>query len=169
MLLLLVTSNAGAIGSRSEDPGAFLAWPLPPEITVTAITRLPDTAWTHHFLGITACPPYPALLDEAYWPHVEYGGTYPGSRDYLLPGTLDNRALWQNADDTDALGNAIACYGANSDLSLPAHEGVDFAAPDDTPVLAAADGIVEIIDLDGDQVVALRHEDVNGSGQTWYT
>ncbi len=160
--------SVGLIGLRTQDPGPFLSWPLP-RVELTAITRLPDTPWTHNFLGISDCPPYPALIDAGYWPH-SYSGNYAGNRHLILPGVNDAQVKWQNFDNTaPGFGNAIACYGATS--SLPDHAGTDISANNWTNVLAAAPADQVIVEADGadDYRIILRHPDVNGSGQTWYT
>ncbi len=159
-------SSAPLIGFRTENPGAFLQWPLPDSVNVSSISRLPDSPWTHHFLGITDCPPYPALLDAGYWPY-SYAGNYPGNRQYILPGIPDERVKWQNnGKSIPGFGNAFACYGANSSLGLLDHEGTDISAPNGTHVLAAASGYIHAIN--GSRYT-IRHDNVNNSGQTWYT
>ena len=73
------------VGLRTEDPGPFLHWPLSSDYQLTNITRLPDTPWTHEFLGITDCPPYPALIERGSW-KWNYPGTYPGNRTVIKSG-----------------------------------------------------------------------------------
>lgn len=160
-------STAQSAGVRTEKPNPFLAWPLP-HVSLTSISRLPDTAWTHNFLGITDCPPYPALIDAAYWPY-SFSGNYNGNRQVIKSNIPDDRVKWQNRDNLDAFNNAIACYGSNG--SLPDHVGTDIFATNGTEVLAAAQA--DQIDVRKDNVgqyrIRLRHPNVNGTGQTWYT
>ena len=153
-------SAVPTIGFRTENPGPFLSWPLPSTIQLTNITRLPDSPWTHNFLGITGCPVYPALIDSGTWTN---GQSYPGNRSYILPGVPDSQVKWQNADNGYPFNNAFACYQE--------HAGTDISANNSTSVLAAAraDQVYVVIDSAGDYRVRLRHPNVNGSGQTWYT
>ena len=158
------------IGYRTEKPGPFLNWPLPSSIGLTNITRLPDSPWTHNFLGITDCPPYPALIDSGYWPY-SFAGNYNGNRQFIKPGIPDSRVKWLNFDNGNAFTNAIACYGATPSFGLPDHAGTDITASNGTNVLAAAaaNEIYVVKDSAGDYRIRLKHSNVNGSGQTWYT
>ena len=142
------------IGHRSENPGAFLSWPLN-DTNQNNITRLPDTGWTHNFLGIIDCGPYPSLLDAGNW----YDGKfYAGNRHLILSGVPDSRVKWMNNGDSGVFNNAFACYDG--------HEGIDISQSNGTAVLAAADGVISTI---SGSRYTVRHDNVNGSGQTWYT
>ena len=152
-----------APGPRTENPGAFLMWPLPPSIRLTSITRLPDTAWTHNFLGIADCPAYPALIDPGNWSYNDVRGYYPGNRQLIKPGVSVNRVKWMNADNSYPWNNIFACYSASSVVNLD-HDGTDISATNGTHVLAAAGGYVH-----NTQPLTIRHDNVNDSGQTWYT
>ncbi len=155
-----------SVGFRTEDPGPFLSWPLP-HVNITSITRLPHTPWTHNFLGIETCPSYPALIDAGYWPNA-FKGNYAGNRHLIKNGVPDSSVKWVNAGKSDGFDNAFACYGARS--GLPDHAGTDFSAADGTDVLASAwaDQIYVYFN-NGQYRIRLRHPNVNGSGQTWYT
>ena len=165
------------MGFRTENPGPFLSWPLPSNITLTDVTRLPNSPWTHNFLGISDCPAYPALIDDGYWGGVWYSGQFD---TYALPSTTKDRVRWQNIDDPPTgnypFYNAFACYGQ----TVPAggHAGTDMSAGNETDVKAAANGtVVSISTIEScgsnshlsQYKVAVRHDNVNGSGQTWYT
>ncbi len=153
-LLLAVWPVPAAAAGDSPRPGAFLAWPLA-NTDQTNITRLPDTGWTHHFLGVSRCGEYPAVVDATLW----YDGkTYPGNRGLILPGVRPEQVRWMNNGHDGVWVNAFACYAG--------HAGVDISQPDGTHVLAAAAGYVA--NIQGSRYT-LRHDDVNGSGQTWYT
>lgn len=159
------------MGFRTEDPGPFLNWPLPANIGITNITRLPNSPWTHYFLGITDCPAYPALIDPGYWPY-NTPGNYPGNRAYILPGVPDSRVKWQNYDNGWPFDNAFACYGQTDPAG--GHAGTDISAGNGTSVLATAWAdqiyvVYAVVQGVGEYRVRLRHPNVNGSGQTWYT
>lgn len=161
------------IGFRTEDPGAFLYWPLPSSIPRTAISMIPDSPWTQNFLGIMGCPPYPPMIDDYHW--VDPNGNplyYTGQfATYALPGTTRDRVRFLNTDNTGLLHNFFACYSAASAWSLPDHAGTDIAAANGTNVLATAysNEVYVVVDSAGDYRIRLRHPNVNGSGQTWYT
>lgn len=162
-----------APGNRVESPGPFLQWPLL-GISRKAITRLPDTPWTHNLLGLYDCPPYPARLDAGYWTYE--GKTrkepgYYGNPEYVKPGTPREQLLWENHGKTGQFGNAIACYGANPKTPYPNldHEGTDIGAKNGTAVHAAYGGVVKQVKNGPDGKVVIEHLNVNGSGQTWYT
>jgi len=157
----------------SQYPGAFLYWPVP--VGWRSITYLPDSAWTHNFLGITHCPPYPGLIDgdngngRAFWPYYHYGW-HPVYRNVLLPNTTLARAKWQNRyRKRPGFGNVAACYSRSG--NMPDHKGTDFSAYHGTAVYAAAwaDQITVVRDYTGGYRVTLRHPNINGTGQTWYT
>ena len=143
-----------SIGPRSENPGPFLSWPLA-DSNQDNISRLPDTGWTHHFLGITACGDYPSLIDPGNWYD---GNSYPGNRNLILPGVSDAQVKWMNNGDGGVWDNAFACYKG--------HEGIDISQNNGTHVLAAAPGYIDKI---SGSRYTIRHSNVNGSGQTWYT
>ena len=162
-----------SIGFRTENPGPFLSWPLPSNILRTAVSVIPDSPWTHHFLGISSCPPYPPMIDDYNWvdPNnnpIFYSGQF---NNYALPGTSKDRVRFLNTDDTGLLYNFFACYSASPSWGLLDHAGTDISAPNGTNVLATAyaDQINVVIDSSGDYRIRLRHPDINGSGQTWYT
>jgi murein DD-endopeptidase MepM/ murein hydrolase activator NlpD len=160
-------------GYRTEKPGPFLYWPLPSYIRLTSVTYLPNSNWTLNLLGITHCPAYPAMLysdgqdGRAYWPYYP-SGRYPAN-SYVLKGSA-RQAKWQNWDnEIPGSGNTIACYSAGG--FLPDHKGTDFAAWNGTQVYAAAwaDEITVFRNYTGNYRVRLRHPNVNGTGQRWYT
>lgn len=171
------------IGVRTpaENPAPFLRWPLPLSVGLTNITRLPDSLWTHEFLGINDCPPYPALVDgdgnpdgKAYWPYGAFEGRHEVYGHIIRPDSNKARAIWQNWNGSSpGFGNAIACYGAANfnGETLPDHAGTDISAVNGTDVYAAsaADEIGVTIDEAGDYRVWLRHTNAGNSGQTWYT
>jgi murein DD-endopeptidase MepM/ murein hydrolase activator NlpD len=151
-----------SIGFRTADPGPFLSWPLPWSIGLSSISRLPNSQWTYNFLGISTCPPYPALIDPGTWYD---GNSYGGNRNFILPGVPDSRVKWMNADDGWPFNNAFACY---SDPN--GHAGTDIFAANGTNILAAAYADrVSVWYGNGQYRITLRHSNVNGSGQTWYT
>ncbi|MEI2612499.1 MAG: M23 family metallopeptidase [Candidatus Promineifilaceae bacterium] len=153
---LLTIQNNTLIGFRTEDPGPFLHWPLA-DTNQDNITRLPDTPWTHNFLGISACGSYPSLLDAGYWPYSD-PGNYSGNRHLILSGVSDARVKWMNNGDGNAFDNAFACYSE--------HAGIDISQADNTHVLAAASGYIHAI---SGTRYTIRHDNVNNTGQTWYT
>lgn len=157
-----------SIGFRTENPGPFLHWPLPSSVPRTAISMLPDSPWSHNFLGISGCPSYPPMIDDYTWNGVFYPGQFD---NYALPGTTRDRVRFLNVDNTGLLYNFFACYSASSSFGLPDHAGTDIAAANGTQVFATAfaDQVYVVIDGNGDYRVRLRHPNVNGSGQTWYT
>ena len=146
-----------AIGTRSADPGPFLNWPLPTSITIDSISRLPDSKFTHNFLGITDCPGYPALIDAGKWYD---GSSAGGNRNSILPGVSDSQVKWLNGNDGAFFSNAFACYGG--------HAGTDIFASNGTDITAAAYADQITVNLSSHRIT-LRHPNVNGTGQTWYT
>jgi murein DD-endopeptidase MepM/ murein hydrolase activator NlpD len=149
-----------AIGFRTADPGPFLSWPLPSNIGLPSISRLPNSQWTYNFLGITTCPPYPALIDPGTWYD---GNSYGGNRNYIIQGVPDSQVKWMNADDGQPFNNAFACYSDNN-----GHAGTDIFAGNGTNILAAAYADQVYVSPSGTNIT-LRHPNVNGTGQTWYT
>jgi murein DD-endopeptidase MepM/ murein hydrolase activator NlpD len=155
------------IGHRTEDPGPFLYWPVS-STTLDNIIRLPDSPWTHNFLGISNCPPYPALVDDGYWTN---GVWYPGQfENYALPGTTKEQVKWFNNGKPWPRGNAFACYDVDP------HAGTDIVASNGTAVYAAASGVVHAVQSvtpcsdGGNQYrIIIRHDNVNETGQRWYT
>ncbi len=144
------------IGFRTEDPGPFLDWPLQ-HVNISDVVRLPDSPWSHNFLGVTDCPPYPAAIGS--------------SKKYIKEGITESQVLWVNSDNTGWMADKVACYSAGEKPGQYDHAGTDIQAANGTSVLAAADAdeIYVIIDGNGDYRIRLRHPNVNGSGQTWYT
>jgi hypothetical protein len=108
------------------------------------------------------------MIDD-YWMD---GTFYPGQfSTYALPGTTKDRVRFLNVDDTGLFYNLFACYQATPSWGLPDHAGTDVSAANGTNVLAAAGAteVYVVIDGEGDYRIRLRHPNVNGSGQTWYT
>ncbi len=181
LMLYVMPANVVAVptttvGTRTEDPGAFLSWPLPADVSRSNITRLPYTPWTTFFLGIKYCPPYPALIDGGEWKY-SYPGDYSGNRDAIEDGVSDDRVKWENRDapiwieeGVAGFGDAIACYGTNGNPALPDHAGTDINAANGTDVFAAAPADqVNVVPNGAQYRVVLRHPNVNKSGQDWYT
>lgn len=143
--------------NQDENPGPFLVWPLA-DTNLQNILRLPDTAWTRHFLGVVGCGTYPSLLDAGPWTRDGITKYYPGNRHLILPDISDNRVKWLNANRGGEFNNAFGCYKG--------HEGTDISQGDGTRVLAAASGYIHKI---SGYRYTIRHENVNNTGQTWYT
>ncbi|MEZ4731933.1 MAG: S-layer homology domain-containing protein [Caldilineaceae bacterium] len=147
------TTQITTVGIRNERPGPFLHWPLPASRKVTDITRLPDTPWSYNFLGIIDCPPYPATINN--------------NRSYIKPGVSDSQVRWHNPN------MVIACYKGNASTKAPYdHAGTDITADNGTPVFSAAwanQVMVSHNKNNGQYRIALRHPNVNNTGQTWYT
>lgn len=139
-------SDPNAVGIRDELPPAFLHWPLPNHIGIEDITSLPDTPWTHAFLGVIDCPAHPAKIED---------------NDHLiLDGVPNERVQWNRKTAN------FSCYGRNG--NYPDHGGTDFFADIGTPVYAAANADQLGVRLDNTDAprVWLRHL-ING--EYWYT
>lgn len=155
------TDEVDDIGHRTEDPGPFLEWPLKHQ-DIVATTRLPDSPWTHQFLGLNDCPP-----------HYLSSYSVAKAKGYVKEGTTEAQATWQNRHSNS--GSKVACYGAgkhsNGKTNLVDHAGTDFSAANGTAVYSAApaDQIYVVKDTEGNYRTRLRHPNVNGTGQTWYT